>query len=91
MLMSGLKQCSTLQEAVDFLKEEGTHCTYLAAYLHAAGVDKQESQDALTSAGFGEQEIRLSLASLYTALQTQVIDRLRSLHVLLEVEQTPGS
>jgi hypothetical protein len=91
MLMSKLKECNTLQEAVDFLKGEGSHCTYLAAYLHAAGVDKQEAQDALTAAGFDEHDICLSLASLYTALQTRVIDRLRSLHVLLEVEQTPGS
>ena len=90
MLMSRLKQCHTLQEAVDFLKEEGTQCTYLAAYLHAAGVDKQESQNALAAAGFDEQEIRLSLAALYTVMQTQVIDRLRSLHVLLEVEESPG-
>jgi len=89
--MSRLTHCNTLQEAVDYLKEDGTRCTNLAAYLYAAGVDKRESQDALTAAGFDEQEISISLASLYTVVQTEVIDRLRSLHLLLEAEQTPGS
>jgi len=59
----------------------------VAAYLYAAGVDKRESLEALTAAGFGSEEINLSLATLYTVVQTEIVDRLRALHLVLEADQ----
>jgi len=85
--MSSITHCNSLQEAVNCLKEEGHRCTSIAAYLYAAGVDKRESSEALTGAGFDEGEINISLATLYTVVQTNVVDRLRALHLVLEAEE----
>ncbi len=89
--MSGMMHCNTLQEAVEFLKNEHDSCAVVAAYLYAAGVDKVESRNALTAAGFEEGNIRTCLDTLYTVVTTSAVDRLRSLHLLLEAEQSPGS
>ena len=84
--MSRLMHCSTLQEAVDFLKEDGGGCGTVAAYLYAAGVDKAESTEALKKAGFDTATIKTCLDSLYTVVSTEVTDRLRTLHLLMEAE-----
>ena len=89
--MSEMMRCNTLQEAVEFLKNEHTRCAVVAAYLYAAGVDKVESRDALIAAGFDEEAVQTCLDTLYTVVTTSAVDRLRSLHLLLEAEQTPGS
>lgn len=84
--MSRIMHCGSLQEAVDILKEDGGSCATIAAYLYAAGVDKAESTDALTKAGFDAGEIKTCLDALFTVVSTEVTDRLRALHLLLEAE-----
>ncbi|MHC4984864.1 MAG: hypothetical protein ACYTFO_01780 [Planctomycetota bacterium] len=84
--MSRIMHCSTLQEAVDFLKEDGAGCGTIAAYLYAAGVDKAESTEALKNAGFDAEIIKTCLDTLYTVVTTEITDRLRTLHLLMEAE-----
>ena len=84
--MSRIMRCSTLQEAVGCLKEDGAGCGTIAAYLYAAGVDKAESTEALSKAGFDPETIKTCLDTLYTVVSTEMTDRLRTLHLLMESE-----
>ena len=84
--MSRIMRCGTLQEAVVCLKEDGAGCGTIAAYLYAAGVDKAESTDVLSGAGFDSETIKTCLDTLFTVVSTEATDRLRTLHLLMESE-----